>query len=66
MGHIDKNYWLKRWYERRFLNKLWKIIPDGESSWMDVLHYIHSGRFEEDVYGDISCLAALELHKQEH
>ena len=61
----DKNYWLKRWYERRFLNKLWELIPDGETSWMDVMHYIRSGRFEEDLYNDISYLAAEELAERE-
>jgi len=53
----DKNYWLQRWYERRFLNRLWEIYPDGEWSWHDIIRYVKSGRLETDLFKDLSLLA---------
>jgi hypothetical protein len=64
MGNIDKNYWLKRWYERRFLDRIWEQYPDGEWSWHDIFDYIRSGRFEVDVLSDISLLAQIELEER--
>jgi len=53
----DKNYWLQRWYERRFLNRLWEIYPDDEWSWHDVMNYVKSERFQNDLFGDLSLMA---------
>jgi len=53
----DKNYWLQRWYERRFLDRLWKIYPDGEWSWHDVMNYVKSERFQNDLFSDLSLMA---------
>lgn len=57
----DKNYWLQRWYERRFLDRIWSMYPDNEWSWNDILKYIRSGRFETDLLSDISLLAQIDL-----
>ena len=56
LGHTpeDKTYWLRRWYERRFLNKMWEIYPDSGLSWNDIMVYVRSGRMESDIWADIS------------
>ena len=53
----DKNYWLHRWYERRFLNYIWEKYPDGEWSWKDVMNYVKSERFQKDLFSDLIAIS---------
>lgn len=62
----DRNYWLQRWYERRFLNRLWAIYPDGEWSWRNVMNYVKSERFQNDFFKDLSLIAQIELEDREN
>ena len=61
---MDKNYWLKRWYERRFLNRLWEIYPDGEWSWKDIMNYVKSRRFQNDLFSDLAAIAEIEYYNR--
>ncbi len=69
MNKEDKNYWLKRYHERQFLNFIWKYVyPEVEMSWNEILEYINSGRFGADVLEDIQLLAVdmVEKGKEEN
>lgn len=59
---IDGDYWLQRWYERRFLDRLWEIYPDGEWSWKDVTNYVRSDRFLNDLFNDLNIIAKNEIY----
>ena len=50
---IDKNYWLNRWRQKRLLNLLWKIYPENDMSWNEIITYFKSNDIEKDIMNDI-------------